>query len=247
MEYNTFISYMEIYNENAYDLLDRNHLDLPLEKWNKIVMLQDDDNNIHLKNLSVHNCKNEQQGIDLLMMGNFIRKVSSTPMNMCSSRSHCIFTITLESKNLETNEVLVAKLNLVDLAGSERLSKNQLDGTQATETKHINLSLTYLEQVIVALKNNKGKKTKFVPYRNSLMTTILKDSLGGNCRTTLIACLSSDVENVDETVSTCRFAQRCGQLENTVKQNVMTDLPTQVKFLQMENKKLVQYAQYCNL
>ena len=78
VEYNLYISYMEIYNENAYDLLDRQHLEIPLEQWNKITMFEDDDGHIHLRNLSVHHCQTEQQGIDLLMMGNFIRKVSSS-------------------------------------------------------------------------------------------------------------------------------------------------------------------------
>jgi kinesin family member 6/9 len=209
-DFNVYISYLEIYNENAYDLLDREHLELPLEKWNKVTMYEDDDKNMHLKNLSVHYCENEKQGIDLMMMGNYIRKVSSTPMNMCSSRSHCIFTITLESKNKQTDHVYISKLHLVDLAGSERISRNQLEGNLLNETKYINLSLTYLEQVIVALKSKKNnKKRVHIPYRNSLMTTILKDSLGGNCRTTLIANLSLDLENVEETISTCRFAQRC--------------------------------------
>lgn len=72
-EYNIYISCMEIYNENAYDLLEKRHLELPLEQWNKITLYEDDQNNIHLKNLSVHQCSNEQEGIDLLMMGNFIR------------------------------------------------------------------------------------------------------------------------------------------------------------------------------
>jgi kinesin family protein 6/9 len=91
-------------------------------------MFEDDDGHIHLRNLSVHNCQTEQQGIDLLMMGNFIRKVSSTPMNMCSSRSHCIFTITFEGHEKETDFNFVSKLHLVDLAGSERISKSQIDG-----------------------------------------------------------------------------------------------------------------------
>jgi kinesin family protein 6/9 len=98
-----------------------------------------------IKNLSQHRCANEQESIDLLMMGNFIRQVSSTPMNQCSSRSHCIFTITLESKEKETETCFISKLHLVDLAGSERISKSQVDGTLLNEAKYINLSLTYLE------------------------------------------------------------------------------------------------------
>jgi kinesin family protein 6/9 len=81
------------------------------------------------------------------MMGNFIRQVSSTPMNMCSSRSHCIFTITIEGKSTMDGASFVSKLHLVDLAGSERINKTQMEGSLVNETKYINLSLTYLEQV----------------------------------------------------------------------------------------------------
>ena len=110
----------------------------------------------------------------------------------------------------------MSKLHLVDLAGSERVSKTQVEGSTLNEAKHINLSLSYLEQVIIALhERNQGNRTH-IPYRNSLMTTVLKDSLGGNCKTVMIATFNCDVENLDETISTARFAQRCSQLENEV-------------------------------
>lgn len=201
-------------------------------------MHQDNDGNLHMKNLSVHNISTEQQGIDFLMMGNFIRHVCSTPMNQFSSRSHSIFTLIFESKSKLDGSVFVSKLHLVDLAGSERISKGHIEGNLVTETKHINLSLSYLEQVIIALKLAQQGKGSHIPYRNSPMTMILKDSLGGNCKTSLITCLSIDAENFEETVSSCRFSQRCGQLENTVKQNEVVDFPTQLKRLKSENAKL---------
>lgn len=202
-------------------------------------MYQDDDGNVHMKNLSVHQCQTEQQGIDLLMMGNFIKQVSSTPMNMFSSRSHCIFTLIFESRSKVDDSTFVSKLHLVDLAGSERISKGYIEGNLVNETKHINLSLSYLEQVIISLKSLQQGKKVHVPYRNSAMTTILKDSLGGNCRTSLITCLSVDAENFEETVSTCRFSQRCGQLENVVKKNEIIDHATQIKKLKNENALLM--------
>lgn len=205
------------------------------------MMYQDNDGNVHLKNLSVHDCQTEQQGINLMMMGNFIRQVSSTPMNMCSSRSHCIFTLIFECKSKADNSVMVSKLHLVDLAGSERISKGHIEGNLITETKHINLSLSYLEQVIISLKAMQQGKSIHVPYRNSPMTMILKDSLGGNCKTSLITCLSIDSDNYEETVSTCRFSQRCAQLENTVKKNEVIDFPTQVKKLKSENALLLKF------
>ena len=107
-----------------------------------------------------------------------------------------------------------------------------------SETKYINLSLTYLEQVIVALKEKQDNKRVHIPYRNSLMTTVLKDSLGGNCKTVLISNLSTDLENIDETVSTCRFAQRCAQLENIIKKNEIVDVDAEMRRLTKENKKL---------
>ena len=114
-------SYLEIYNENGYDLLDHKHAESGFEEWNKIALFEDDFGNIHLKNLSIHKIESEDDAIDLLMMGNFIRQVSSTPMNMASSRSHCIFTIAFESRDASSDLIRTSKLHLVDLAGSERV------------------------------------------------------------------------------------------------------------------------------
>ncbi|CAD8161778.1 unnamed protein product [Paramecium octaurelia] len=239
-QYKIYISFMEIYNENAYDLLEKRHLEIPLEQWNKIALFEDDQNNIHLKNLSIHQCNNEQEGIDLLMMGNFIRQVSSTPMNQSSSRSHCIFTATLEGCDTTTDTYFVSKLHLVDLAGSERISKSQVEGNLLNEAKYINLSLTYLEQVIIALNERmKGANRQHIPYRNSLMTTLLKDSLGGNCKTVMIATISSENDNLEESLSTLRFSQRVGQLENEIRRNEKVDLEAVVKRLEQEKLVLI--------
>lgn len=146
------------------------------------------------------------------MKGNHIKKVSATSLNQSSSRSHCVFTINIIGKSLIDDTTFVSKLHLVDLAGSERLSKSQVEGSVLNEAKSINLSLSYLEQVIVALNDKQKKNRTHIPYRNSLMTTILKDSLGGNCRTAMIATISIEYDNIDETVSTLRFSQRVGQL-----------------------------------
>lgn len=127
IDFNLYVSYFEIYNENGYDLLDKKHSELAFEKWNKINMFEDINQNLHLRNLSVHLCDTEETAMDLLMMGNYIRRVSSTPMNHVSSRSHCIFTIQIEIKDLRTNSVRSSKLHLVDLAGSERIHKSDPD------------------------------------------------------------------------------------------------------------------------
>ncbi|CDW75634.1 kinesin motor domain containing protein [Stylonychia lemnae] len=237
-EYNVYVSYFEIYNENGYDLLDRKHAELQFDKWNKISLYEDNSSNLHLKNLTIHTCRNEQDAIDLLMMGNFIRQVSATPMNPASSRSHCIFTIAIESKDLTNDIIRTSKLHLVDLAGSERVYKSDPDSQIKTEAKYINRSLSYLEQVIIAL-HEKAKGTRVhVPYRNSMMTSILRDSLGGNCKTVMIANMSPDIENEEESVSTARFAQRCAKLINEVRVNEVLDLNTMVQRLETENHLL---------
>ncbi len=127
-------------------------------------------------------------------------------MNLSSSRSHCIFTIAIEGLNQDTQTRFVSKCHLVDLAGSERVGKSEVTGAILSEAKHINLSLTYLEQVILALHEKRTNENRHVPYRNSLMTTILRDSLGGNCKTVMIANMSSEIQNYEETVTTARFA-----------------------------------------
>ena len=98
--YTVYASYMEIYNEKAYDLLNEDHLVSPLDQWNKIEFKRDNLGNIHLSNISLHEIDDAKPGIDLLMMGNYIRKQAATPMNQCSSRSHCIFTLTFEGMNM---------------------------------------------------------------------------------------------------------------------------------------------------
>jgi kinesin family protein 6/9 len=132
-----------------------------------------------------------------------------------------------------------SKLHLVDLAGSERIHKTDPDSVIKNEAKYINKSLSFLEQVIVALhKRAKGKKEAHVPYRNSMMTQILKDSLGGNCKTVMVATLALDKSNEDETLSTARFAHRCQKLVNDISINEQHDLATVVKKLQEQNIEL---------
>ena len=236
--YEIFISYLEIYNENAYDLLDRNHSEIEMENWRKIIVYEDNNGNIMMKNLSMIKVENEQQALDLLITGNYIRHVSSTPNNLASSRSHAVFSCVIEGRQLNSDLMKVSKINLVDLAGSERLKSNQYDTNTINETKYINLSLSFLEQVIMALNEKSKGQRLHIPYRNSLMTTILKDSLGGNCKTILIANVSSDADNLDETFSTMRFAVRCGKVENEIKVNEHMDLNILVSKLHSENQEL---------
>ncbi|XP_036237324.1 kinesin-like protein KIF6 isoform X2 [Molothrus ater] len=209
--YTTHVSYLEIYNECGYDLLDPRHETSKMEDLPKVTIMEDSDQNIHLKNLSLQQATNEEEALNLLFLGDTNRMIAETPMNQASSRSHCIFTIHITSKEPGSATIRRSKLHLVDLAGSERIAKTGIGGHLLTEAKYINLSLHYLEQVIIALAE---KNRSHIPYRNSMMTSVLRDSLGGNCMTTMIAMLAMDKRNIDESISTCRFAQRVALIKN---------------------------------
>jgi kinesin family protein 6/9 len=211
---------MEIYNGQGYDLVDPKHEASKLEDLPKVFLQEDSARNIHLKNLSLHAANNEEEALNLLFLGDTNRMIAETPMNQASTRSHCIFTIHLSTRLSGATTIRRAKLHLVDLAGSERVSKTNIGGTLLNEAKYINLSLHCLEQVILAL-SEKGRT--HVPYRNSMMTLVLRDSLGGNCKTTMIATCSIEKVNMEETISTCRFAQRVAKIQNTAVLNEEED------------------------
>ncbi|XP_061827773.1 kinesin heavy chain-like isoform X2 [Nerophis lumbriciformis] len=155
--------------------------------------------------------------MDVIDEGKSNRHVAVTNMNEHSSRSHCIFLISIKQENVETETKLLGKLYLVDLAGSEKVSKTGAEGAVLDEAKNINKSLSALGNVIAAL--SEGKKSH-VPYRDSKMTRILQDSLGGNCRTTIIICCSPSVYNEAETKSTLMFGQRAKTIKNSVSVNL---------------------------
>ncbi|KAH8855752.1 Kinesin-like protein KIF6 [Schistosoma japonicum] len=190
-EYTLKISYMEIYNEIGYDLLDsRHHSTTRLEDLPRVILFEHTEaGTVHLKNLSIHSASTTDEALNLLFMGDTNRIIAETPMNQASTRSHCIFTMHITSRVHGSSVIRRSKLHLVDLAGSERVYKYGLDGTLLTEAKYINLSLHYLEQVIIALAE---KQRTHVPYRNSMMTMMLRDSLGGNCMTSMIATCKQD-------------------------------------------------------
>uniref|UniRef100_A0A673CBS2 Kinesin family member 6 n=1 Tax=Sphaeramia orbicularis TaxID=375764 RepID=A0A673CBS2_9TELE len=220
MVYTTHVSYLEIYNEMGYDLLDSQHEASRLEDLPKVLIMEDSDQNIHLRNLSLQPSANEEEALNLLFLGDTNRMIAETPMNQASTRSHCIFTVHLCRREPGSATVRRSKLHLVDLAGSDRVSKTGLNGQLLTEAKYINLSLHYLEQVIISLSE---KNRSHIPYRNSMLTSVLRDSLGGNCRTTMIATMAVDKRNVDESISTCRFAQRVALIKNEAMLNEELD------------------------
>ncbi|XP_033735819.1 kinesin-like protein KIF6 [Pecten maximus] len=233
--YDLHISYLEIYNENGFDLLDPKHEASKLEDLPKVGLMEDSDQNIHLKNLSVHQASSEEEALNLLFLGDTNRMIAETPMNQASTRSHCIFTIHVTSRETGSATIRRAKLHLVDLAGSERVGKSGVAGTLLTEAKYINLSLHFLEQVITALSD---KNRQHIPYRNSMMTSVLRDSLGGNCMTTMIATCSIEKRNLDESISTCRFAQRVAMIKNDVMVNEELDPKLMIQKLKREIQQL---------
>ena len=188
-------------------------------------MMEDGDGHHHFRNLSVHPVTTEEEALNLLFLGDTNRAIGETEMNQSSSRSHCIFTVMMEGRRPNSDTVVRSKLNIVDLAGSERVHKTSSTGQTLSEAKYINSSLFFLEMVIVALHERATKRgasvqtTIHVPYRNSMMTSVLRDSLGGNCKTVMIATISPEAAQVAESISTCQFAQRVALVKNTAEIN----------------------------
>uniref|UniRef100_A0A8D0AQ94 Kinesin-like protein n=1 Tax=Sander lucioperca TaxID=283035 RepID=A0A8D0AQ94_SANLU len=203
------VSYFEIYLDKIRDLLD-------VSKTNLAV--HEDKNRVpYVKGCTERFVSSPEEVMDVIDEGKNNRHVAVTNMNEHSSRSHSIFLINIKQENMETEKKLSGKLYLVDLAGSEKVSKTGAEGAVLDEAKNINKSLSALGNVISALAE--GTKTH-VPYRDSKMTRILQDSLGGNCRTTIIICCSPSVYNEAETKSTLMFGQRAKTIKNTVSVNL---------------------------
>uniref|UniRef100_A0A6Q2X7I0 Kinesin family member 13A n=1 Tax=Esox lucius TaxID=8010 RepID=A0A6Q2X7I0_ESOLU len=209
------VSYMEIYNEKVRDLLDPKGSRQSLKVREHKVLGPYVDG---LSQLAV----TDFQDIEVLMSeGNKSRTVAATNMNEESSRSHAVFSIivtqTLYDLKSGNSGEKVSKMSLVDLAGSERVSKTGAAGERLKEGSNINKSLTTLGCVISALADQsagKGGKTKFVPYRDSVLTWLLKDNLGGNSKTCMIATVSPAADNYEETLSTLRYADRAKRIVN---------------------------------
>jgi len=206
-------SYIEIYNEEIRDLLGK-------DVEAKHELKEDPKKGLFVKDLTTVIVKNVQEIDKAMSTGIKHRKTGETAMNKESSRSHSIFVIyieTAEEKEDKTGQKIKAgKLNLVDLAGSERQDKTHATGDRLKEANKINLSLSALGNVISALVD--GKSTH-VPYRDSKLTRLLQDSLGGNTKTVMIAALSPVDDNYDETLSTLRYADRAKKIQNKPKVN----------------------------
>ncbi|KAM5171036.1 kinesin-like protein KIF1C isoform 2-T2 [Mantella aurantiaca] len=212
LSYSVEVSYMEIYCERVRDLLS------PKSKGNLRVR-EHPIMGPYVEDLSKLAVTSYDDIADLMDCGNKARTVAATNMNETSSRSHAVFTIVFTQKrhdemtNLDTEKV--SKISLVDLAGSERADSSGAKGTRLKEGANINKSLTTLGKVISALAEmqSKKKKSDFIPYRDSALTWLLKENLGGNSRTAMIAALSPADINYEETLSTLRYADRAKQIK----------------------------------
>uniref|UniRef100_A0A673BA02 Chromosome-associated kinesin KIF4-like n=1 Tax=Sphaeramia orbicularis TaxID=375764 RepID=A0A673BA02_9TELE len=189
--------------------------------------------------LTERHVSSAQEMVGCLELGNSARTVGSTAMNAASSRSHAIFTITLEQRRgADRVDSVVSKLHLVDLAGSERQKKTKAEGDRLKEGININRGLLALGNVISAL-GDESKKNTFVPYRDSKLTRLLQDSLGGNSHTLMIACVSPADSNMEETINTLRYADRARKIKNKPIVNIdprvaeMSRLKKQVQELQV--------------
>uniref|UniRef100_G1SG73 Kinesin family member 17 n=1 Tax=Oryctolagus cuniculus TaxID=9986 RepID=G1SG73_RABIT len=200
-------SYLEIYNEDVRDLLGAN-------TKQKLELKEHPEKGVYVKGLSMHTVHSVAQCERVMETGWKNRSVGYTLMNKDSSRSHSIFTISIEIYAVDErgkDHLRAGKLNLVDLAGSERQSKTGATGERLKEATKINLSLSALGNVISALVDG---RCRHIPYRDSKLTRLLQDSLGGNTKTLMVACLSPADNNYDESLSTLRYANRAKNIKN---------------------------------
>ena len=198
---------MEIYNEEVRDLLSKN-------PKNRLELHEKVDSGVYVKDLSYFAAKTADEVRKIMYIGSKNRSVGATNMNAHSSRSHSLFTITVERSELGADNkqhIRVGKLNMVDLAGSERIAKTGATGDRLKEATKINLSLSTLCHVISSLTD---PKATYIPYRDSKLTRLLQDSLGGNTKTVMIANVGPADYNFDETMNTLRYASRAKNIQN---------------------------------
>ncbi|NXK86970.1 KI18A protein, partial [Formicarius rufipectus] len=221
------VSYLEIYNEQIRDLLVNS---------GPLAVREDAQQGVVVQGLTLHQPKSAEEILQMLDYGNNNRTQHPTDVNASSSRSHAVFQIYLrqQDKTASINQnVRVAKMSLIDLAGSERASATNAKGARFVEGTNINRSLLALGNVINALADSKHKK--HIPYRNSKLTRLLKDSLGGNCRTIMIAAVSPSSLFYDDTYNTLKYANRAKDIKSSLKSNVIS-----------LDSHISQYVKVCN-
>lgn len=208
------LSYLEIYNETIRDLLN------PDTDFKKLIIREDSNNKISVSNLSRHRPESVEEVMHLIMAGNANRTSSPTEANATSSRSHAVLQINIDQKN-RTGDVkeehTFATLSIIDLAGSERAAATKNRGARLNEGANINKSLLALGNCINALCD--PRRRNHIPYRDSKLTRLLKFSLGGNCKTVMIVCVSPSSQHYDETLNTLKYADRAKEIKTKLIRN----------------------------
>lgn len=245
IEYTVKISAIEIYMEKVKDLIDTSKVNLNIR--------EDKYQRVFVENLSEHYVASPTEVLDLIKLGNNNRSVAKTNMNDQSSRSHSIVIVTISQTDTKSGTAKSGKLFLVDLAGSEKISKTGATGVTLDEAKTINKSLTTLGMVINCLSENKNH----IPYRESKLTRILSESLGGNAKTCLIITCSPSPYNESESLSTLRFGMRAKKVKNKPKINkeltvselkiIVEKLERQLKLSNMKISQLEKYIKSLNI
>ncbi|XP_056399245.1 kinesin-like protein KIF18B [Hyla sarda] len=208
------VSYLEVYNEQIQDLL---------EPKGSLAIREDPQKGVVVQGLSFHQPKSAKQLLQMLANGNLNRTQHPTDANATSSRSHAVFQIYVKQQDRTASisqDIRMAKMSLIDLAGSERASSTNAKGERLREGANINRSLLALINVINALADAKNKKAH-IPYRDSKLTRLLKDSIGGNCRTVMIAAISPSCLSYDDTYNTLKYANRAKEIKLSLKSNVI--------------------------
>ncbi|KAM4748177.1 kinesin-like protein KIF7 [Rhinophrynus dorsalis] len=247
IDYTIRVSYLEVYKEEFKDLLE-------VQTSSKDILIREDEKgNVVLSGVKESEVEGLDEVLSLLEMGNTAKHTGATQINAHSSRSHTVFTVTMEQRRvvgrvtrmassevgcvLGIGQVLSSKFHFVDLAGSERILKTGNTGERLKESIQINTGLLALGNVISALGDPK-RKSSHIPYRDSKITRILKDSLGGNAKTVVIACISPSASDFDETLNTLNYANRAQNIKNKATVNCkrdadrVEDLQHQIKSLQ---------------
>lgn len=233
-EFKISAQFLELYNEEIIDLLDES------QNHSKQIRIHEDNGSILIDGITSRPVGSVIEAFDCLRIGSLSRTTASTQMNTQSSRSHAIFTLSIHQTRVACDvqdvEILSAKFHFVDLAGSERLKRTGATGERAKEGISINTGLLCLGNVISALAD-KSKKASHIPYRDSKLTRLLQDSLGGNSQTLMIACISPTDRDFMETLSTLRYANRAKNIKNKVIVNHDTSSHT-IAMLRKEIREL---------
>ena len=232
------LSYLEIYNKEMRDLLTEDGGKGKNGKVPEMKIRENLNGEVYVSGLSARPVDSPKAIGDYMEEASKRRVVASTKMNAVSSRSHAICVLRIKGV-LEDDTKFSAKLTLVDLAGSERIKKTGAEGGRRKEGININKGLFVLGQVVSALSETRPKYKRKPPYRDSKLTRLLQDSLGGNSRTIMVACVSPADFNLDETVTTLRYATNARNIKNTATRNVIKSLsPEEAAKLQRENQLL---------